>query len=206
MVYNQLQGGDAPHSLIVSDLISGAWQLARQQTSRLKQEKVNGVKKERNLEWPKKSHLNNWAFFLFSPRSSSLQTVRGKKKGLKAATNPLCQGAIEADWHKFILFLQNCPTGSTLLTQLWIKSAAAKVVSLFLMIRKAAEETMMTPGDWCTLWVKRNLNAAWENNQIPFTGTPEHPLQFSYGWRQKQRHLTSGCFYLLKLLSLPLLR
>lgn len=48
MVYNQLQGRDAPHSLIVSDLISGAWQLARQQTSRLKQEKVNGVKKEKS--------------------------------------------------------------------------------------------------------------------------------------------------------------
>lgn len=31
MVYNQLQGGDAPHSLTVKDLISGAWQLASQQ-------------------------------------------------------------------------------------------------------------------------------------------------------------------------------
>lgn len=205
MVYNQLQGRDAPHSLIVSDLISGAWQLARQQTSRLKQEKVNGVKKERNLEWPKNLILIIELSSSFH-QGAAVYRLWGKKKGLKAATNPLCQGAIEADWHKFILFLQNCPTGSTLLTQLWIKSAAAKVVSLFLMIRKAAEETMMTPGDWCTLWVKRNLNAAWENNQIRLTGTPEHPLQFSYGWRQKQWHLTSGCFYLLKLLSLPLLR
>lgn len=183
MVYTQLQGGDAPQSLIVSDLISGAWQLPRQQTSRLpfllKQEKVNGVKKGRNLEWPKNLILTIELFSSFH-QGAALYRLWGKKKRPKGRNRGARVSGGNWGWlTNSSCFSRTAPLAVLFLPNYGLNQLSCCKGGITLSHEKeSAEETMMTPGDWCTLWVKRNLSVAWENNQTTkylFTGAPEQP-------------------------------
>lgn len=126
-----------------------------------------------------KSHLNNWAFFLFSPRSSTLQTVRKKKRPKGRNRGARVSGGNWGWLTNSSCFSRTAPLAVLFLPNYGLNQLSCCKGGITLSHEKeSAEETMMTPGDWCTLWVKRNLSVAWENNQTTkylFTGTPEQP-------------------------------